>query len=89
MSKKTKKAESKHAIYEIGYTKEDVKELVKRLNKTILDRTTLINLVKDKMQAKKKLLLAESAVSNYCIADWLETIDACQKQIKILKVRAK
>jgi len=84
---KTKKY--KKDAYAIKYTKEDIKEVVERSEATILDRKTLIKLVEDKMQAQKSLLLAESAVSNYCIAGWKYTINECRKQIKKVKAKVK
>ena len=84
---KTKK--HKKDAYAIKYTKEDIKELVERLEATILDRSTMIKLVEDKMQAQKSLLLTESAVSNYCIAGWKEAIAECRKQIKKAKAKVK
>ena len=84
---KTKK--HKKDAYAIKYTKEDIKELVERLEATILDKMTWIKLVEEKERARKEVRLAESAVSKQCIANWKETIIACRKQIKKVKAKVK
>ena len=89
MNKKTKKTEPKHATYKVEYSREDVKDVIGRLNATIDDRQELINLVEIKKQAKKDLLQAELEVMSYCELSWRKTIRACEKEIKRLKAKAK
>ena len=89
MSKKTKKATSKHATYKVEYTKEEVKDVVKRINATINNRQNLIDLITIKKRAKMDLLNAEINVMNFCIVDWQKTVSACKNEIKRLKAKAK